>query len=147
MPPEARLPQPPAVSAPAEEPAPGSGGRAPIAPADEAAPGNRAAAPPQGPAEPPALREAVPEYGKNRAAEYPRRARQLGFEGVVVLEVLVNPGGGVDEVRLFSSSGHAILDESAARSVRAWTFTPARRGEQAIPMWVRVPIRFELGAP
>jgi periplasmic protein TonB len=45
---------------------------------------------------------------------------------------------------VFQSSGHEALDRAALASVRKWVFEPARRGEQKITMWVKVPIRFKL---
>ncbi len=144
--PEPADPPPPAPAAPvpAEEPGPDHDRRASTPPVPTTGPTSAPVAP-SGPSPPaPVLEEAEPEYGKNRALEYPRRARQLGYEGVVLLEVLVNRTGGVDTVRLVSSSGHTILDESAVRSVKDWVFKPARRGDQTISMWVRVPLRYEL---
>jgi protein TonB len=90
------------------------------------------------------LRLASPEYNRNPPIAYPSRARRRGYEGTVVLEVLVNQQGRVDDLRVITSSGHSILDRSALENVRAWSFKPARRGEQAIAMWVQVPVRFNL---
>ena len=93
------------------------------------------------------LQEATPEYDKNPAPEYPRRARQLGHEGTVLLNVRVNPNGGVEEVKIAASSGHSLLDESALVSVKTWRFKPARRGDQPVAAWVRVPVRYTLEPP
>ena len=42
------------------------------------------------------------------------------------------------------SSGYPRLDEAAVAVVRdRWRFVPARRGEEALAAWVRVPISFE----
>ena len=71
-------------------------------------------------------------------------ARRRGFEGHVVLEVLVGSDGSVLDLRIASSSGHPILDEAAARSVKSWIFDPGMKGEETAEMWVSVPIRFEL---
>jgi protein TonB len=101
----------------------------------------------QQPAAPPVLREATPEYDENPAPEYPRRARQLGFEGTVVLNVMINPKGGVEDVKIAVSSGYSLLDQSALRSVKAWRFKPARRGDQPVAAWVQVPVRYTLEPP
>jgi protein TonB len=71
-------------------------------------------------------------------------ARKRGYTGHVVLEVLVDQDGSVADLSLFSSSGHAILDNAAISSVKTWIFEPGMRGEEKVEMWVRVPIRFEL---
>jgi protein TonB len=42
------------------------------------------------------------------------------------------------------SAGHADLDEAAMEAVRKWRFEPARRGKDAVTVWVTLPVRFEL---
>ncbi|MFO7598639.1 MAG: energy transducer TonB [Candidatus Desulfacyla sp.] len=88
--------------------------------------------------------KATPVYRKNPRPEYPRTARRRGYEGTVLLEVLVNSAGKVDELRLEESSGYDILDRSAMKSVRNWVFEPGSIGDRKVDMWVRVPVRFEL---
>ena len=90
------------------------------------------------------LVEAVPMYRKNPAPVYPRVARRRGYEGKVILEVLVNEEGRVEDLRIFQSSGHKVLDRSAMKSVQSWLFEPGRRGDATLEMWVKVPIRFDL---
>jgi protein TonB len=63
----------------------------------------------------------------------------------VVVRVRVRPDGSVAEAELAQSSGSALLDESALRTVReSWRFVPARRDGTAVESWVEVPIRFVL---
>ena len=72
-------------------------------------------------------------------------ARRLGAQGVVVLRVLVREDGSVATVEMAQSSGSALLDESASRTVRErWRFIPARLNGIPIESWVEVPIRFVL---
>jgi protein TonB len=91
-----------------------------------------------------AMQEAKPLYQNNPPPEYPRLARRRGYEGTVVLKVLVDEKGRVEEMRLFKSSKHRILDKAAMASVKKWEFRPGMRGEEPVKMWVRVPIRFQL---
>ncbi|MEA2083467.1 MAG: energy transducer TonB [Thermodesulfobacteriota bacterium] len=91
------------------------------------------------------VREAIPFYKKNPPPVYPRAARRRGLEGMVLLEVLVDRSGRVGNLRIFSSSGHRILDKAALKSVQKWRFVSARRGDEPVDMWVKVPVRFELG--
>lgn len=93
---------------------------------------------------PPPLVEAVPIYRKNPTPRYPRNARRRGYEGKVILEVLVNEEGSVEDLRVFESSGYQILDRVAMKSVKTWLFEPGRRGDERVEMWVKVPIRFDL---
>ncbi len=92
----------------------------------------------------PVVIEAVPLYKVNPLPEYPRLARKRGYQGTVVLEVLVDQNGRVGDLRLFTSSGYSILDKKAMASVKGWLFEPGMKGDKKLDMWVRVPVRFEL---
>jgi periplasmic protein TonB len=96
------------------------------------------------PALPSALEAAQPEYSQNPPISYPRRARRRGYEGTVLLEVLVKRNGKVADLRILASSGSSILDRSAVNSVKTWSFKPAKKGNDTIDMWVQVPVRFKL---
>jgi protein TonB len=87
---------------------------------------------------------ARPLYRKNSAPNYPLRARKKGYEGNVILEVLVDGRGKVTALKLFKSSGYKILDESAMTAIRQWLFEPGTRDGKATKMWVRIPVRFRL---
>jgi protein TonB len=90
---------------------------------------------------------ARPAYGSNPKPPYPLAARRLGVEGVVTLDVLVRSDGSPAEVRVRSSSGSALLDDSAVETVRSrWRFVPARRGNVPVQSRVSFPIRFKLDA-
>jgi periplasmic protein TonB len=90
------------------------------------------------------IHEARPIYRSNPSPIYPRIARIRGYQGNVLLDVLVNGDGKVDDVKIFKSSGHPVLDRVAKSTVKHWLFEPGRIGEKKVDMWVRVPIRFEL---
>lgn len=88
--------------------------------------------------------EAVPILHLNRAPTYPAIARKRGYEGVVLLMVFVKRDGSVGDLNISRSSGFKLLDRAALTSVKYWHFTPGRRGETPISMWVTVPVRFTL---
>ncbi len=83
-------------------------------------------------------------YLKNPPPEYPALARRRGQEGLVLLRVRVSESGSPAEVRIAESSGSTLLDNAALEAVERWSFVPARRGDQPIPAWVEVPVRFRL---
>lgn len=56
---------------------------------------------------------------------YPREARLSGWEGTVVLQLLIDVDGYVTQVTVATSSGHALLDQSAVTTARKWRFAPA----------------------
>ena len=88
--------------------------------------------------------EALPVYKMNPNPIYPRLARRRGYQGMVLLEAFINDEGRVDDLRILESSGHSVLDRSAIQTVHQWLFEPGRRGDEAIAMWVKVPVRFRL---
>ncbi len=90
------------------------------------------------------VKEARPEYLKNAPPVYPLMAKRRGYEGTVILEVLITRHGKVKDLRIFHSSGHKILDKAAAKAVWKWIFEPGRRGNEPVEMWVKVPIKFKL---
>lgn len=90
------------------------------------------------------LTYALPLYKENPAPKYPRVAKRKGYEGTVILDVFVNQEGKVESLEVFQSSGHTVLDKAAKKTVASWLFSPAKRGEEKIAMWIKVPIRFDL---
>lgn len=91
-----------------------------------------------------ALQNAAPLYSINPPPQYPKTARQRGYQGTALLEVLVDRLGRPAELRILSSSGYQLLDQAALAAVRGWSFSPALQGAEPIDMWVRVPISFKL---
>ena len=60
----------------------------------------------------------------NPAPRYPRSAIRRGLEGVVWLRVLLNADGRPTHVELDTTSGFAVLDQAALRTVRDdWRFS------------------------
>lgn len=77
--------------------------------------------------------------------EYPVELWDLGLEGETTIMVLVNPTGGVDSVFVDRSSGFEDFDSAAVRGGRSMRFSPGRRGDDRVSVWVRVPVRFQKG--
>lgn len=91
-----------------------------------------------------AMTEAKPNYLRNPAPAYPREARQQGWEGVIVIKVVVNQSGYPTQIDKEETSGFDVLDESALNAVRKWKFMPAKIGSIPIQSIVRIPIKFKL---
>lgn len=83
-------------------------------------------------------------YAHHPKPDYPERARREGWEGTVLLRVLVDQKGRPKWVELNRSSGFEILDRAAIETVKGWRFRPARSGVNAVESWVKVPIMFRL---
>ncbi|BCA79872.1 energy transducer TonB [Desulfuromonas sp. AOP6] len=91
-----------------------------------------------------ALVEAAPLYADNPPPNYPRLARERGWQGEVVLRARVSRNGRVIHVRIEESSGYTLLDRAAVKAVKGWRFRPARQGRHPIEAEVRLPVRFTL---
>lgn len=85
-----------------------------------------------------------PRYLEAMRPPYPRRAREMGWEGTVVLRVEVNPDGTVGAASVHRTSGYLTLDEAALIAVERWRFAPPTDGAFSFATVVDVPVRFDL---
>jgi protein TonB len=111
MPPEKKQPPPSDTPAPDEEPPEAATVPVPAAEAGQ-------------------LRPSGPETRVNPAPPYPRPAILRGLHGSVWIEVHLDARGHPVASRLLQSSGHALLDRSALRTVQSqWRFAaPGKEG-------------------
>jgi protein TonB len=75
---------------------------------------------------------------------YPREALRAGWEGTVVIRVLVGADGLPAATSVRSSSGYGALDDAAAQAIKQWRFTPARRGGNPVDSYFDVRVKFSL---
>jgi periplasmic protein TonB len=87
---------------------------------------------------------ARPLGGYQMRPRYPDSARRQGIEGEALLRFQVLTDGHVAQVTVARSAGHVDLDRAAIEAVKAWLFEPARRGQEAVAVWVTLPVRFKL---
>ncbi len=85
-----------------------------------------------------------PRYLEAMRPPYPRRAREMGWEGTVVLRVEVKLDGTVGAVSVHRTSGYLTLDEAALIAVKRWRFAPPTDGAFSFSTVVDVPVRFDL---
>jgi periplasmic protein TonB len=62
----------------------------------------------------------------------------------VLLRIRVGADGLPGRVEVATSSGREVLDESAVRTVKRWTFTPAMRGAEPVDSELTLSIVFKL---
>jgi TonB family protein len=79
-------------------------------------------------------------------AQYPAEAQEAHLQATVELEIVVDGDGSVGDVKVVGPAGHGF-DEAAVAAARAFTFEPARRGEEAVPARIRYRYVFELKPP
>jgi len=82
----------------------------------------------------------------NQAMErgYPPILRDAGIGGQVLVWFFINEQGRVVDNRIANSSGNAQLDEAALRVASVYEFTPALNRDQVVPVWVQIPITFQV---
>jgi periplasmic protein TonB len=76
--------------------------------------------------------------------EYPPLLRDAGIGGTVRIWFFIDEQGRVQETRIQESSGHAQLDEAALAVAGVMKFTPAINRDKTVPVWVALPILFQV---
>ncbi|SFE18941.1 protein TonB [Nitrosomonas sp. Nm166] len=76
--------------------------------------------------------------------KYPPTAKKNGIKGYVVLSVLVEKDGSVNQVQVLESSPSGMFDSAALQGIRAWHFEPAKYKGDTVRVWAKQKIRFDL---
>lgn len=77
----------------------------------------------------------------NRNKRYPRRARQIGAEGTVVLGINIDSSGRVSRVFIAQSAGFGQLDRAAEKAAETLIGMQVPINEEVV---IRLPVRFML---
>lgn len=75
---------------------------------------------------------------------YPEAARKQGIEAVVVVRVVIDEGGRLEDVKI--AKGHPLFDDVVLAAIRTWTFEPATLEGKPVRMAKLVKIPFRLKA-
>jgi TonB family protein len=78
------------------------------------------------------------------ATEYPPLLRDVGIGGTVVVWAYITREGLVEEVQLAQSSGYEPLDEAGLRVATRIRLSPALNRDVTVPVWVQLPLEFEV---
>ena len=76
--------------------------------------------------------------------EYPAILRDAGIGGRVLVHFFIDEEGIVRRTLVAATSGHASLDEAALRVAGVARFTPALNLDKLVPVWIQLPITFEV---
>jgi TonB family protein len=55
--------------------------------------------------------------------EYPVRARREGWQGAVVVQIVLSSNGTIKSLNVLKSSGYDILDRAAVEAIKGWQFS------------------------
>lgn len=106
----------------------------------------RGAVPPSGPHFTPYTRKPdltnASEVSRALQQNYPPLLRDAGLGGTTTIWFHIGADGDVIETQVNASSGHAALDDAAQRVAKIMKFTPAMNRDQAVAVWVMIPITF-----
>lgn len=91
-----------------------------------------------------AVRAGIPPPRKAKHVDpiYPEAARQASIEGVVILEVLIDEAGAVQDARVLRSV--ALLDRAALDAVKQWRFSPSILDGRPVKVILTVNVNFAL---
>jgi TonB family protein len=78
--------------------------------------------------------------------EFSEQARQAGYEGTCVLELVVDAEGMPQNIRVTHPVGMG-LDDKAIEAVQKWRFTPGMKGDTPVAVRIDVETSFHLYAP
>lgn len=73
---------------------------------------------------------------------YPELAQKAGIEAQVVVKVLINTRGEVEDALILK--GHPLFDAAALTAARQFRFTPAEQRDRKVKVWISIPFNFRL---
>lgn len=88
--------------------------------------------------------DSIPKVLKRSPIVYPELARKQGASGYVLLNVLIDENGRVEEVEILESKPKVVFDIAATNTVRKWKFEPATYMGKKVKVWATQKITFKL---
>lgn len=88
--------------------------------------------------------DSIPKVLKRSPIVYPELARKQGASGYVLLNVLINENGRVEDVEIIESKPKEVFDLSATNTIRKWKFEPATYMGKKVKVWATQKITFKL---
>ena len=89
--------------------------------------------------------EKRPEPVSQAAPVYPAELRKAQIEGSVTVICILGEDGRVEEPRVENSS-RPEFEKPALDAIRKWRFHPGMKNGQAVRTYIRIPMRFRVGA-
>jgi len=90
------------------------------------------------------LVDVPPKAISHGSFRYPPSAKKNGVKGYVVLSILVNEEGSVDQAQVLESNPSGVFDAAALKGIRSWQFEPAKYQGDVVRVWAKQRIRFDL---
>jgi TonB family protein len=87
----------------------------------------------------------APQIVRRAAPVYPEIAKRAGIEGTVWVKIQLDENGKVREALVQKSSTPDLgFEEAAMAAAKSFEFSPARKNQQPVAVWVTIPFHFKL---
>ena len=90
------------------------------------------------------LVDVAPKPKSRSSFKYPSSAKKKGITGYVLLSLLINTKGNVEQVEVLESSPPGVFDDVVSNAIRSWRFEPALYQGKSVKVWAKQKIRFDL---
>lgn len=74
--------------------------------------------------------------------KYPEILREVGIEGVIIVEVKIDEKGDVISAKVVESFGNKLCESEALEAAKRCKFKPAKMGDRPVVSTVKIPYRF-----
>jgi len=88
--------------------------------------------------------DVLPVPSSRPMLDYPKRARAKGITGFVKFNLLINPLGQVEKIKVLESVPSGVFDQVALNNIRGWKFDAAMYQGKPVKGWFEQTIRFDL---
>jgi len=88
--------------------------------------------------------DAAPVSLSRKVPVYSMQARQMRIQGTVVMNVLVNENGTVDDVVIVKGIPGADVNDASVKAAKAWTYRPATKDGVAVKVWKTEQVVFKM---
>jgi protein TonB len=85
-----------------------------------------------------------PKVVRSVQVAYPVEARKKGITGQVLVRFHLDANGTVSHLHIKNAEPPDIFDRNTLAALRQWRFQPASHNSRTVPVWVELPIEFEL---
>jgi len=85
-----------------------------------------------------------PKVVKSVPVVYPVEARKKGITGQVLVRFHLDENGTISHLHIKSAKPPDVFNQNTLAALRQWRFQPAQHNRQTVPVWVELPIEFEL---
>ena len=87
--------------------------------------------------------DVMPVSVQRKPPTYSLQAREMRLSGTVIMNVLINERGSVDQVVLVTGVPGADLNDSAIRAAKSWTYRPATMKGVPVKVWKSEQVEFK----